>query len=145
MTIDVLSSIISKLFDAGFTVVGIVSDLCTSNVKVWSQLNIGHDQNCCFPHPSNSLLNVYVFGDVPHLIKLLRNHILDQGFWVKNTLINRDCFENLLQLSSSELTIAYKINRYHLDLKGSESQKSNSVAKSIRFCGENRLLPSVLP
>jgi hypothetical protein len=50
----------------------------------------------------------FVFVDAPHLLKLLRNHLLDQGFWVENALIARTIFE-ILQISTTELSIAYKI------------------------------------
>lgn len=49
MTKDILNPIISKLYEAGFTVVGIVSDMGTGNTGLWSKLNIGHDKNWFFP------------------------------------------------------------------------------------------------
>ena len=84
-----------------------------------------------------------MFADAPHLLKLARNHLLDQGFTIKNKLIDKSCFEMLLSASNTEVTIAYKINKYHLHIKGSERQKvrpaaqlfSNSVSKAIEYCG----------
>lgn len=135
---------IHQLYSAGFTVVAITSDMGSGNMSLWSELNIGYQKDCYFKHPSNDLLQIFVFADIPHLLKLLRNHFLDQGFIYKNKIINKECVDTLLSGSASELTIAFKINSYHLNLKGTERQKvqpaaqlfSNQVAKSIEWCGK---------
>ena len=33
---------------------------------------------------------IYVFADVPHLIKLLRNHFIDQGFLIDEKYVKKD-------------------------------------------------------
>lgn len=89
-TKDILIQIISSLYDANFIVVAIASDMGTGNVSLWSQLNVGHNKDCFFNHPCDPCLNFFVFADIPHLIKLARNHILDNGFVYENAIINRD-------------------------------------------------------
>lgn len=79
MTAEIIKEIITALYNARFTVVSMVSDMGTSNTKVWSQLNIEHDKNCFFEHPVDQSLKVYVFADTPHLLKLARNHLFDDG------------------------------------------------------------------
>lgn len=119
--------------------------MSTDNVGLWSKLNVDFNKDCFFIHPSNSSLKVFVFADVPHLIKLVRNHLLDSGFWVNHCLIDRTCFEKLTEISTSDLSIAYKITHRHLQLKGSERQKvrpavqllSKSVATAIDYIGKN--------
>ena len=149
MTPDILSSIISDLFNIGLIVVAIVSDMGPGNMKLWSQLKIGHDKNCYFSHPSDNNLNIHVIADVPHLIKLFRNHLPDDGFQIEGDTVDKTCFEKLLSCSISELTLALKLTRFHLDVKGAQRQRvkpavqllSSSSSKSIEYLGECGFMP----
>lgn len=76
MTKELLNNIIEALHEHGFNVIAIVSDMGSSNVGLWRNLDISIT-NTSFKHPITSK-NVYVFADVPHIIKLARNHFLDQ-------------------------------------------------------------------
>jgi len=76
MTKDILISIIEQLHIIGFNVMAIVNDMGSANMGLWRTLNISIT-NTSFTHPITNQ-NIYVFADVPHLIKLARNHILDQ-------------------------------------------------------------------
>jgi hypothetical protein len=79
-----LNNIISKLHDAGYIVVAVANDMGPDNQKLWLELGIGmHRKKCYFPNPACDSLKVFVFADVPHLLKLLRNYFLDQGFFLK--------------------------------------------------------------
>jgi hypothetical protein len=143
MTVEIIKDIITVLYHAGFIVVAMVCDMGTTNMKVWSSLNVCHDKNCSFQHPVDDSLNVYVFAYAPHLLKLARNH-LDQGFVKSGKYISKTYFEELLEASTTELTLAHKLSQYHIDERGSESQRvrpaaqlfSNTVAKAIAYCGE---------
>lgn len=116
MTVDIMFEVISKLYDAGFIVECITSDMGLGNTVFWSKLNVHYD-NVSFPHPVNKDLKIYVFADVPHLLKLLRNHLLDNSFTNNGIKIDKTCLERLLQASQSDIKIAFKISRYHLDVK----------------------------
>nr|CAH7720027.1 unnamed protein product [Callosobruchus chinensis] len=129
----VLLKIICKLFEANFIVVAIVSDMGTGNVALWRELNVGHDKKCHFAHPCDDSLKIFVWADVPHLIKLMRNHLIDHSFYVDDYIINKDYFQALLKLSSTELTIAHKLTQVQL--------LSNTVAKAITYAGGHRLMP----
>lgn len=143
MTKNILIYIITQLHYAGYVVVSITSDMGTSNVSLWSELHVGHDKNCYFPHPVISSQKVFVFADIPHLLKLLRNHFIDQGFRIKEKLIDTTCIKKIISSSRDDLKIAHKINDYHLSIKGTERQKvrpaaqllSNTVAKAVEWCG----------
>jgi hypothetical protein len=50
---DILMEIISELYEASYSVVALVSDMGTGNVRVWSQFNVGHNKPCFFSHPCN--------------------------------------------------------------------------------------------
>lgn len=145
ITKKIITDIISELYKAGFIVVSITSDMAPRNISLWSELKVGHNKECSFNHPCDETLKIFVFSDVPHLLKLVRNQLLDNGFNIDGNLVDRSCFEKLLSVSSNEITIIHKISRYHLDAKGSGRQKvlpaaqllSNTVSKAIEYCGKN--------
>jgi hypothetical protein len=151
MTPERLSSIISNLSESEFTVVATVCDMGTSNQGLWTALNVGIEpgKECYFPHPADPSLKIFVFADVPHLLKLIRNHFLDTGFIWNNARITTECLEFVIQNSISDLKIAPKLLEKMLKVAGSERQKvkpaahlfSRTVANSIIFLGERGLFP----
>ncbi|CAI6376209.1 unnamed protein product [Macrosiphum euphorbiae] len=76
MTKELLNNIIQALHENGFNVIAIVSDMGSSNVGLWRDMGISIT-NTSFKHPMTNR-NVHVFADVPHMLKLARNHFLDQ-------------------------------------------------------------------
>ena len=86
------------------------------------------------------------FLDVPHLLKLARNHMLDKGFFLppdennhRSTLSKND-FQKLLDANSGAVyKTLFKLTQNHLDLPGHQKQRvrlatqvlSHSVAKSF--------------
>lgn len=76
MTKELLLQIIEQLHNVRFNVISIVSDMGSTNMRLWNSLNISVD-NTSFEHPFTKN-QVYVFADVPHLLKLARNHLLDK-------------------------------------------------------------------
>lgn len=135
------------MYDAGYTVVALTTDLGPTNSAVYNSLNvgIGEGQNCFFAHPSNDNLKVFVFADPPHLLKLIRNNFIDSGFHYEEELLNKECLEELLLLNKSDLRIPYKLEQKHIDASGSERQKvslaaqvfSNTTAEAVRWFGSN--------
>lgn len=109
MTTEILKRILSALYKANFIVVEICSDIGAGNVGLCFKLNVGYERNCAFNHPSDESLKIFVFADVPPLLKLIRNHLLDDGFIIDNCIINFDYFRAILNISSSELTLAHKL------------------------------------
>lgn len=76
MTKELLFQIIKELHNVGFNVISIVSDMGSTNMRLWKSLNI-YINNTSFEHPIQKN-QIYVFADVPHLLKLARNHLLDK-------------------------------------------------------------------
>lgn len=70
MTKDILIECVVNLPKATYKVVAAVSDL--GNKGVWGKLNITPD-NYFFEHPLIEGAKIFVFADVPYLLKLLRN------------------------------------------------------------------------
>jgi len=76
MTKELLFNIIEELHKIDFNVIAMVSDMGPSNMGLWRTLNISIE-NKTFEHPSTSN-KIHVFADVPHLLKLARNHLIDK-------------------------------------------------------------------
>ena len=148
VTKDIFLKVLDELYKAGFTVVAVVSDLGPSNRKLWNtdfKTGIDEGQKTHFKHPSNANLHVYVFVDVPHLIKLARNHFLDSGFQYNDDLITADCLRELLRLTSEhDLKIAHGLTESHLNVEGTDRQKvklatqlfSHKNAQAVKLCGK---------
>jgi len=75
MTKELLFEIIMALTTCQFDVVAVVSDMGTSNQGLWKDLQITIG-NTSFQQPSSLNKKIHVFADVPHLIKLARNHFV---------------------------------------------------------------------
>lgn len=158
MTKGILFEIIELLYNIGYTVIATTSDTCPTNIGLWRELNIGisavkkvdecTEKQCFFPHPLNSDLKVFVFADAPHLIKLLRNNLIDSGFVVDGEIFDKSLLEELLQLNSKDLKISFNLSREHLDVKGFQRQRvklaaqvfSLKNAKSLEYCGTKGFL-----
>ena len=80
MTMELLFSIIQELEDKGIWIWAIVFDM--GNTKLISQLKLS-PENFSFTNPACSDRQIFVFPDVPHLLKLNRNHLLDNGYQFK--------------------------------------------------------------
>lgn len=134
-----------------------------TNMKLWRDLNIGIDSNsrnkntittekqCFITHPSDNSLKIFFYADVPHLLKLGRNNLLDSGFCLNDNIADKRCFEEILKLNANDLKIAYKLSAAHFDVKGTRRQNvklaaqifSNRNAMTIKWCGSNGLLHSL--
>lgn len=95
-------------------------------------------------HPSDITLKIFIFADVPHLLKLARNNLFDSGFIIDNKTATKDILDELVALNSGDMKIAFNLTRRHLDVKGSQRQSvklaaqmfSNRNAKAIEYCGK---------
>jgi len=108
--------------------------------------NPDEGKQCFFLHPSDKNLKVFVFTDIPHIIKLARNNLFDSGFIIDIQLINKQILEELVALNSCDLKIAFNLSRLHLDVKGNQRQSvklaaqvfSRHNAKAIEYCGRQQ-------
>ena len=75
-----LKEIIDKIQAFGFDVCGITCDNHTSNVSLGKKLGVT-DDDPKFPNPSIGHEGEFIWFlfDAVHLIKCLRNHLIDQG------------------------------------------------------------------
>lgn len=82
----------------------------------------------------------WVFADMPHYIKLLRNHFLDSGLLLNDgTVLNSDLLIELLKMDCGEVRLCYKLKPQFLFVTGNARQKvgpakavfSRTVSKAI--------------
>lgn len=88
---DILAQILLEgivlLENAGFSVDCVVSDGATWNRSMWTQFGANADNPKC-PHPCDSDRPLFFVSDFPHLIKNLRNWLLNKSeIKVNNSLI----------------------------------------------------------
>ena len=76
MTIPLLFEIIIDTEKRGFQAIALTLDLGGGNQTLLKELNIGIN-NTHFSNPFNESRDVFVFADVSHLLKFLRNHLLN--------------------------------------------------------------------
>ena len=153
MTIQTLTEVVTRIEECGFRVVAQVSDLGAENRALWKKLNIT-THNTSYPNPVDPERNIYVFADVPHLLKLSRNHLLDKRFSLKNgERASKGFLQQLLDVCG-EINLSPKFTQKHLDGTGPQRQKvktaaqlfSNSVANALTYaCKIGKLTRDVLP
>ena len=74
---------------------------------------------------------IHFFTNMPHLIKLLINHLLDQGIYSsENRLIDKEVLEKLIDADSSELKLAPKLRHNISNVSGTERMK---VAPTVKL------------
>ena len=62
---------------------------------------------------------VWVFSDTPHLMKLLRHHVLDSGMRLEDgTVLNAAVFNAVLRLqATSEMKACHKLTPLHVTVR----------------------------
>lgn len=129
MTKEILLLIISELYSVSYNVVACVSDCGGGNVGLWSELGI-NITNSFFKHP-NTNKNIYMFSDAPHLLKLLRNWLIDTGFDIGNITINKKPLESLLEMTDQELSVCYKVSKKHIECEKTKRQNVRLAAELV--------------
>ena len=102
MTIEILNETIGAVHNVGYDVVACVSDCGGGYLGLWSSLNINFD-NPYFLHPILEH-TIFCFADVPHLLKLVRNWLLDTGSILEDGSINSQPLHSLLFHTSNSLS-----------------------------------------
>jgi hypothetical protein len=130
ITPDVLTELLTELHKIKYHLVGIVSDQGPENEQCFRQLGIC-DQVVSFPHPV-SQEPVFIFRDYPHLIKNLRNHLVDNKIYIDGKLVSIEPIRRILEEQDNlECRPLYKMSTdTHLDLQGGERQR---VAPAVQL------------
>lgn len=121
-------------------------------MQLWKSLNIGigKGQHNFIQHPCNSEKKIYFFADVPHLLKLVRNNIVDHGFSIDGEIVNKAVFEKVIMHKKSEIDPTYKLTFNDINVQGTSRQKvssaahllSHTMAIAIKFCGKHNIISS---
>jgi hypothetical protein len=114
ITKEILLTIVDELHRISYNVVACVSDCGASNMGLWKELGINAD-NTSFEHPITKN-NIYMFADAPHLLKLIRNWLLDVGFVLEDgSVINKTPLQALVSITDTEVRPNWKVSQKHLD------------------------------
>nr|CAI5822719.1 unnamed protein product [Callosobruchus analis] len=107
----------------GFHVFAMVSDLGGSNRGLHSELNVS--ENKPYFENSTNKEKIFMFADVPHLLKLIRNNSVDHGFIIKEKLIKADIVEQAMQETSTpDFKTTHKLTLDQLHIAGPQRQRS---------------------
>lgn len=135
-----------KLETIGLIPVAMVCDLGPKNRKLWSDMNVTETKPTFETPGKNSL---FVFGDAPHLIKSLRNHFIDKGYFVHGKHVGPEPLKRLVSSQRIDIKIAHKLSEKHFPKESLKRQKvslatqlfSNSVSAGIRKLASMKLSP----
>jgi len=109
MTKDLLFNIISEIHNSGFEVVPLVSDMEPTNIGLWKNSHITPSSSWFINPVSRN--RVHVFADVPHLLKLARNHFIDKGFDLsENVYVGKNVLEEYQKNQNSNWHIDFQKN-----------------------------------
>lgn len=130
MNLALLNNAMTKAYAAGFEVVATTSDCGGGNVSIWSGVNL-QDGKTYIPHPVTQQ-KVFMFADAPHVLKLVRNWLLDTGFTLKNgDTITHEPLWNLVSRETTEISDTYFLKEDHLTCQRSQRQKVALAAQLL--------------
>ncbi len=120
VTKTMLFNLIDEVDAIGLQVEVIVSDLGPKNLGLWSELGI-KPGNVHFDYKGRT---IQVMADVPHLLKLTRNHLLDQGYVLQSgSLLEKEDLQKILATDSGELKLNHKLKPAHISCRGNQRQR----------------------
>ena len=144
MDIKLLSSINELCEKNNAKVRGIVCEL--GNGKLLKELQVYAEKTHFFLNPFDNCRKVYIFPDVPHCLKNLRNHCLDQNLCIKQSekkivTLTKQHFQELLISDNDDFKLCPKLSVIHLECKGNDRQRvkyavqlfSDTVSKALTF------------
>ncbi|KAG4068984.1 hypothetical protein HA402_005645 [Bradysia odoriphaga] len=106
MTPKLLNMLITNLHEANLNVVAFVGDNGGGNVCLWKVLGVNYLKTT-MKHPVTGD-DIYMFSDVPHCLKLLRNWFIDGGFKLKDeTILNKFKIKEIIE-TNPEITPIFK-------------------------------------
>lgn len=137
MTKKILFEVIEKLDKIGYKTICCVSDCGGGNVGLWKALDINYE-NPVFNIPNGREI-VYI-PDAPHILKLVRNWLLDTGFILNDKIINKKPLEILISKTSTELSVCHRLTAEHLTCTGPQRQKVRLASQLLSHTTATALL-----
>ena len=146
VTKELLFEIIKELHKINLIVCAMTSDMGGSNKALWNKLNITTEKTY-FQNPEMETIRVYVLADACHLLKNVRNHLLDNGFKLKDgsKITQKPLISLISNVDTGEFRCTHKLQMIHLNCKSSERQRvfyatqllSNSTSEALRLMFKN--------
>ncbi|XP_071572941.1 uncharacterized protein [Temnothorax nylanderi] len=141
---------IAYLEKCGAKIHGVISDGAHTNRKMWSLLDVRgslHETKTWFTHPLDNERKVFVFSDVPHVFKNIRNRLYNKRRLRINSeekYIEWRFFEILFDLDTKHVGNARacpRLSKRHIQLDNTSKMRvrlatqifSNSVAQGLAF------------
>ncbi len=138
MTKKLLLEIVLAVEEHNAIVRGAAGDL--GNQKVISELGLTEDQPW-FLSPLDETRKIYFFPDAPHLLKLLRNHLLDQGLhWDDGTTLEKKDLILILDKDHGETKIHHKLTPEHLNCQQNARQRVRLAAQLLSHTTSKALM-----
>ena len=129
-----LNNLIEELEDCGFPVHAVCCDLGGGNHGFMSSLGVGWNRKRkpYFINPKDSNRKIHFFCDVPHMMKLIRNTILDHPIITPNGKVTKEPLEQLVAYEERGVfKKAFKISSTHLTVSGTERQRVNLAVQVL--------------
>ena len=130
MTVEILRNIISSVEACGLHICACVSDMGGTNRKLWKDLGVT-EEKVFINHPVDSNRKLHFFADMPHILKLYRNHVLDRGISCYNSVLDKSIFEAVLKRDNTELKFSLKMSQRHIDVARTERQNVCKAAQVL--------------
>lgn len=125
---SLIFSTIEELHRINYEVRVLVTDMGPDNQGLLKELGVTKEEPW-FINPCDGE-RVYVFADVPHLVKLIRNHFLDKDFTIGDKIVNKAPLIELYEKTSKfDLKIAHKLTEEHLKVRHAKRQKVRLAAQ----------------
>ena len=130
MSSEIFNSVVASVEACGLNICACVCDMGGKNRKFWKELGINEDANF-ISNPTCYDRKIFFFADIPHVIKLYRNHVLDSGIEYCGSKIDKSLIEQILLKDQSELKICHKLSVRHLDVRNSGRQNVRMAAQLL--------------
>jgi hypothetical protein len=132
MTENLLKELLLRIEETGIEVWAVTCDGGPAKQALTRKLGIT-PENTSFPNPADPSRPIFVFQDVPHLIKLIRNHVLDEGIFVDGTQakLAKEDFVQLLKTDCGESRILHKLNEAHIQCTGPQRKQVRLAAQLL--------------
>lgn len=110
MTKELIFDAIKHIRNIGGNVVAVVSDQAGANRGFWkNDMGVSTD-NTIFYHPEYPTDKIFAFYDIPHALKNIRNHIIDEGLVLSDgSIIDKNLFTKLTLANPGEMKLCPKL------------------------------------
>ncbi|CAB4063524.1 unnamed protein product [Lepeophtheirus salmonis] len=128
-----LFSIIEELEKNTIQVVGINFNI--RNHKLFKELNLSQE-NTIIVNPTDPNRHILIFPDVPNLLKMLRDHLLEEECFFpdaskdKFILLSKQVFKSMITSENEDVKSINKISLRHIRCKG-EDRRSTRLASQL--------------